>query len=125
LRLAETLSRRSADLADQLFTELERADVFPDGEPGHDVVRMGSTVEYETDSGEVRTVALVFPGDENIVAGRISILTPIGAALIGLAKGDSIDWRTRDGRTQRLTVTRIAAPLSANFAARSQVSAAQ
>lgn len=106
-RLAETLARRNGELADQLFSELDRAEVMHNDADNRDVVRMGSTLEYETDAGDARTVTLVFPQDEDIAAGRISILTPIGVALIGLAAGDSIDWRTRDGRTQHLKVARI------------------
>ncbi|MEZ5939201.1 MAG: nucleoside diphosphate kinase regulator [Hyphomonadaceae bacterium] len=105
--LADVLARRNADLADQLFTELERAEILPAGAT-RDVVRMGSTLDYRTASGEVRTATLVFPGDEDIAQGRISVLTPIGVALIGLAVGDNMEWRTPDGRTQSLTVTRIA-----------------
>ncbi len=104
--LADILSRKNPELADQFFSELERADVFPD-EDVRDVVRMGSTLDYTTDTGEKRTVTLVFPGEEDIAAGKVSVLTPIGIALIGLSAGDTMDWRTRDGRVQRLTVTRL------------------
>lgn len=107
LRLAETLARRNADLGNQLFQELERAEVLPD-DTARAIVRMGSTLEYETEAKEQRTVTLVFPQDEDISAGRISVLTPVGIALIGLSAGDAMDWRTRDGRTQRLKVLRIA-----------------
>lgn len=107
LRLAETLSRSNGDLADQLFVELERAEVFPDEDAPRGVVRMGSTLEYETDSGDLRTVTLAFPGEEDITAGKVSILTPIGVALIGLSAGDSIAWRALDGRAHQLTVRRI------------------
>jgi regulator of nucleoside diphosphate kinase len=108
LRLAEALSRRNPDLAEQLFAELERADVVSDDGSDRCVVRMGSTLRYESNSGDERVVTLVYPGDEDIAQGRISILTPIGIALIGLAEGDSIDWRTQDGRLLCLTVASIA-----------------
>lgn len=106
LRLAETLAQRNAELGNQLFQELERADILPD-DTARAVVRMGATLDYETEDNERRTVTLVFPQDEDISAGRISVLTPVGVALIGLSTGDVMDWRTRDGRTQRLKVTRI------------------
>jgi regulator of nucleoside diphosphate kinase len=77
-----------------------------------EIVRMGSTLEYETQAGDTRTVTLVFPQDEDISSDRISILTPIGVALIGLSVGDSMDWRRRDGSSQRLRVTRILMPAS-------------
>lgn len=104
--LADVLSRKNPGLADQFFTELARADIFPD-EASRDVVRMGSTLDYRTDLGEQRTVTLVFPAEEDIAAGKVSVITPIGIALIGLSAGDTMDWRTRDGRVQRLTVTRL------------------
>ncbi len=107
LRLAETLSRSNSDLAEQLFVELERADVIADEDASRDVVRMGTTLEYRTDSGDARIVTLVFPGEEDIAAGKVSVLTPIGVALIGLSAGESIEWRTLTGRVQELTVTRI------------------
>ncbi len=107
-QLAERASAGNPDVAEMLFAELDRARVVPDGELPHSVVRMGSRLSYRTDTGESRAVQLVFPAEADIDAGRISILTPIGAALIGLAPGQSIDWRTVDGRTQVLTVESVA-----------------
>jgi regulator of nucleoside diphosphate kinase len=74
------------------------------------VVQMGSTVHFQSDDGRMRRVELVFPGQADISADRISILTPIGAALIGLTKGQSMPWRTRDGQVRRLTVMSVHAP---------------
>jgi regulator of nucleoside diphosphate kinase len=107
MRLADTLSRGNPDLADQLYAELGRAEIFADGDATRRVVRMGSTLEYATDTGDRRAVTLVFPGEEDISAGRISILTPVGIALIGLSVGDTIAWRTLGGRTRQLTVKRL------------------
>jgi regulator of nucleoside diphosphate kinase len=87
--------------------------VSPDAVPA-DVVRMGSTVEFRADNGQQRTVTLVFPGDADIAEGKISILTPIGTALIGLSPGQSISWAARDGRRQRLTVLKVEQPASAD-----------
>jgi regulator of nucleoside diphosphate kinase len=52
-------------------------------------------------------VTLVLPGGADIAEGKVSVLTPIGAALIGLSTGQSIDWTARDGRTHRLTVEHV------------------
>lgn len=109
-RLAESHASRVPEVADALMSELERARVVPDGRLSADVVRMGSTLRFTSDLGEDRQVRLVFPRDADISAGRISILTPIGAALIGLSKGQSIDWTARDGRVHRLTVRSVQAP---------------
>lgn len=106
-RLAESISERTPELSDQLFAELERARVVPDMDVPANVVRMGSTLRYQSDSGADRTVTLVYPGDADISEGRVSVLTPIGAALIGLAAGQAIDWMARDGRKHRLTVLEV------------------
>ncbi|HEV7254921.1 MAG TPA: nucleoside diphosphate kinase regulator [Mesorhizobium sp.] len=107
--LAETASSRNPELADELLAELDRARIVPDGRLGRDVVRMGSTLQFSTDAGESRVVTLVYPGEADIAEGKISILTPIGAALIGLTSGQSIDWVARDGRSHRLTVDSVIA----------------
>lgn len=105
-RLAESFTRNPA-VADQLLAELERARVVEDERIGADVVRMGSVLRFTTDTGESRRVTLVFSGEADIAAGKVSILTPIGVALIGLSVGQSIAWTTRDGRTHRLTIESI------------------
>lgn len=112
--LAESFSARNAAVADQLFGELDRARVVADGRLPDDVVRMGSGLRFTTDAGDDRTVTLVFPGEADIAEGKVSILTPIGVALIGLAAGHSIDWTARDGRTHRLTIESVAAPAAAS-----------
>lgn len=106
-RLAESISGKNPALAELLFEELDRARVVADARLRPDVVRMGSTLRFTTDSGEDRTVTLVFPGEADIAEGKVSILTPIGAALIGLSAGQSIDWTARDGRTHRLVVEAV------------------
>lgn len=105
--LANSTADRNAELADELFAELDRARVTPDNAMSDDIVQMGSTVEFKPDTGESKTVTLVFPGDADISAGKISILTPIGTALLGLAPGQSIQWTARDGRTHELNVINV------------------
>lgn len=104
-QLAEQSSNQM--VAEALLGELDRARVVPDDELAGSVVRMGSRLRYRTDGGESRVVQLVFPAEADIAAGRVSIMTPIGAALLGLKPGQSIDWRTRDGRIQVLTVESV------------------
>jgi regulator of nucleoside diphosphate kinase len=72
-------------------------------------VRMGSVVIFTTDDGHERTAELVWPDRADIAAGRISILTPVGAALIGVSAGQTIDWRSPDGRRRSLTVSAVMA----------------
>ncbi len=109
-KLAETLPANTPSVADQLFVELDRARIVADGRISTNIVRMGSGLRFTSDLGEDRSVTLVFPGEADIEANRISILTPIGTALIGLSAGQSIDWTARDGRVHRLTVESVTAP---------------
>lgn len=109
-RLAESFVGRNPVVAEELLAELERARVVDDGRIAADVVRMGSSLRFSSDLGENRNVTLVFPGEADIAEGKVSILTPIGVALIGLSEGQSIDWSARDGRTHRLTVESVQPP---------------
>ncbi|MGE0847306.1 MAG: nucleoside diphosphate kinase regulator [Flavobacteriaceae bacterium] len=109
-RLAEAAAERNPVAAGALLDELDRAEVVAEARLRGNVVRMGSTLRYATETGETRTVTLVYPGEADIAAGKISILTPIGAALIGLSAGQSIDWQARDGRIHRLSVESVTQP---------------
>ena len=89
-----------------LLDELERAQVRR--RVGPDVVGMNSTVEFLDEAhGEARTVQLVYPDEADIAAGRISIMTPVGAGLIGLKAGQSILWPDRGGETRVLRILRV------------------
>jgi len=108
--LADGFADRNPAVADALLAELDRAGVVDDKRLAADTIRMGSRLTYATSDGEERTVTLVYPADADISAGKISILTPIGAALIGLSTGQSIDWEARDGKTHRLNIEKVWPP---------------
>ena len=97
------------DTAEELLSELERARVVADEAVPRDVVRMGSVVEFES-GGDRKRVTLVFPPEADIAAGKVSVLTPVGAALIGLSKGQSIAWTARDGTSHALTIRSVEQP---------------
>jgi regulator of nucleoside diphosphate kinase len=105
-RLLEKVGRRP-DL-DALREEIERAEIVePDAVP-RDVVTMNSVVRFlDEDSGRENEVKLVFPGHADVEANRISVLAPIGSALLGLSVGNSIDWPLPQGRTRRLRVVAV------------------
>ncbi len=63
-----------------------------------------------------RRITLVFRGQADLTAARISVLTPIGAALIRLSEGQSIVWMTRNGRERRLTVLAVEPAATLNHA---------
>jgi regulator of nucleoside diphosphate kinase len=108
--LARAAADRMPDLVSVLTEELERAHVLADGRPGQTVC-MGSEVEFRDDhSGRIQTVTLVYPGDADISQRRISILTPVGTALIGLSTGGSITFETQTGDVRRLTVLQAHEP---------------
>ena len=105
--LAETIADRNPDVSDALLAELDRARVVEDKSVPANTVRMGSTVTFTSDGADTRTVTLVFPGQANIEEGKVSILTPVGAALIGLSEGQSMSWTARDGREHALSVISV------------------
>jgi regulator of nucleoside diphosphate kinase len=107
--LATAALDRLPQAAEELLTELDRARVVADDAVPDNVVRMGSTVEFRTEADQKR-VTLVFPVDADIAAGKVSVLTPVGAALIGLTKGESMTWSARDGRSHELTILDVEPP---------------
>lgn len=109
MRLTEAAAARAASpVTEYLSEELIRAEVVPDTQCANDIAQMGSSVTYRDDAtGRTRTVTLVYPMDADIEQQRISILTPIGAALIGMSPGLSIDWPSPDGGFGSLTVLAV------------------
>lgn len=90
-----------------LREELDRAAVVDPATFPADVVAMGSTVQYEDlGTGEVEEYTIVFPDRANIERRLISILAPIGTALIGCRVGDLVKWTTPGGIRQ-LKVRRV------------------
>lgn len=108
--LGEAGLDRTPDLAEILLTELDRAKVVADDKLPEGVVRMGARVTYETNEGQQQSVTLVYPADADIAQGRISVMTPIGTALVGLKAGQSITWRDRADKRHKLTVLKVEAP---------------
>jgi regulator of nucleoside diphosphate kinase len=89
-----------------LRREVERATVVAEADAAP-FVKLGTRLSFEDEAGKLYTGTVGFPSD---VAGQpdpISILTPVGAALLGLAEGQSISYETLDGRTKTLTVLRL------------------
>lgn len=104
--LANGLLDTRPELGEGLLAELARARTVSDDAQTANTVQMGATVTYETE-GRTRQVTLVYPAEANIDAGCISVATPIGTALLGLAVGQSIEWTARDGRRQQLTILSV------------------
>lgn len=109
--LAHTARNRLPRLAAELADEIGRARVLGNGELPRDFVCMNSEVEFRDDTtGKVRTVTLVYPEEADISLGKISVMTPVGTALIGLPRGRSITWETPAGELRQLTVLSVGEP---------------
>jgi len=106
--LARAAMRSTPEAAANLADELDRAQVLAKGRRPIDVVGMGCEVEFRDESsGRIQNVTLVDPSEADIEQGKVSVLTPIGTALIGLRAGASIAWETRTGQLKRLTVIKV------------------
>jgi regulator of nucleoside diphosphate kinase len=93
-----------------LREELERADVVAAGQVPAGVVTMNSRVRFvDEGTGEHQDVTLVFPADADAGSGRVSILAPLGSALLGLRVGQAIDWPFPSGM-RRLRVVAVDPP---------------
>lgn len=91
-----------------LGDELSRAIVVPADQVPLDVVKMNSRVVYFDESnGKSREVELVFPEDADLAQGKISVLSPVGSALLGLKEGQTIDWTFPDNPSRRLKVVSV------------------
>ena len=103
--LADKALQNDSPIGEYLVDELSRASIVPDGECAPNVVRMGSTVTYREDAtARIRKVTLVYPHEADIAQQRVSILTPIGAALIGMSTDQAIQWPSPGGAMESLTV---------------------
>ncbi|RYZ45795.1 MAG: nucleoside diphosphate kinase regulator [Myxococcaceae bacterium] len=99
---------RNAEIVEQLESELARAVVTSSTSIPANVVTMNSTVVFEDEEGGgKREVTLVYPKDANSDAGRISILAPVGSALLGLSVGQTVEWPLPNGRTRRLRIVAV------------------
>lgn len=106
--LAHAARNRLPDLASELAEEVGRAHVLGRDEMAEHFVGMNDDVEFRDDAtGRVRRMTLVYPDEADIVQGRISVMTPVGTALIGLRIGHSITWETPGGEKRQLTLLTV------------------
>jgi regulator of nucleoside diphosphate kinase len=88
-----------------LFEELKRARTVE--HLPRDAIGINSVVTFEYDGARYRDYALVDPHDADFSSGRISVLTPVGAMLLGLSVGQTMDWTGDDGRAHRVTIEQV------------------
>ncbi len=99
---------RDREAAQALADELDRAQIVSSESIAGNVVTMNSRIMFEDEStGEKREISLVYPQDSNPAQGRVSVFAPVGAALLGLAAGQTIDWPLPQGQLKRYRVVKI------------------
>ncbi|MGE5375461.1 MAG: nucleoside diphosphate kinase regulator [Bacteroidota bacterium] len=104
---AQATEYRKSEYIEKLRTELNREIIVKPHEIPPSVVTMNSTIELlDLDTHELETYTLVFPEDADLSKGRISILAPIGTAMLGYEIGDVFEWDVPAGK-RHLRVERI------------------
>ncbi|HWH71591.1 MAG TPA: GreA/GreB family elongation factor [Candidatus Sulfotelmatobacter sp.] len=96
LRSPGSRSAFNAQEAEKLYAELKRAEVVSADHFPADAVRVGSRVKVR-EGGKVMELTLVLPERANIRERKVSVMAPIGAALIGFRKGQQVQWRVPAG----------------------------
>lgn len=105
--LLERMPHNQAEQYAALRAELDRAEVVEPAQVPANVVTMNSVVTFEDeDTHDELTISLVYPAGAG-APGTVSILAPVGSALLGLAVGQHIEWPMPDGHRRRLRVLRI------------------
>lgn len=106
--LAMSIEERLPQVSELLLNEITRAKLHPAARIPADVVTMHATVTFMDEaSGKEHAYELTYPSEADISQGRISILTPVGAGLIGLRTGQSILWPDRDGNERELKILSV------------------
>lgn len=109
--LALGLEARDPELSAQILDEINRARLHAPDKLPKTVVTLNSEVEFlDMASGTSRRVSLVLPGEADIDAGRVSVMTSVGAGLIGVGVGGEISWPYPDGRPRTLRILEVRQP---------------
>lgn len=99
---------RQYALSEKLADELERAIVVPLEQLPSDVVTMHARFTYVDElKGTLREIELVYPEEADPAHGKVSVLTPVGSAMIGLRAGQAIVWDFPDGSSRNLRVVNV------------------
>lgn len=107
-KISSLLTSATAKIAELLEEELDRALIVPADKLPNDVVSMGSTAKFiDLDTNKELVITLVYPHEANIEKNKVSILTPVGSALIGLRVGQTISWPMPSGEEKKLKVVEL------------------
>lgn len=108
-KISALIAANTTAIGESLEEELGRAFLVDDDQLPANVVSMNSTVKFEdVNDGNPTVVTLVYPHEANIDENKVSILTPVGSALIGLRVGQTIRWAFPNGKEKDLKVISVA-----------------
>ena len=106
--LIDTLPMSAGKSRAALLEELDRAEIVDSRNIPHSVVTMNSTVRFEIDSPrEELCLTLTYPGKTSNTPEEISVLTPIGTALLGMSVGSEIEWPRPDGKLVKVRILSV------------------
>lgn len=108
LRIKNIIQQQDSDEVENLELELERAKIISDDQVPADLVTMNSKVRYMNLQDQRESIiTLVYPSDAKSEEGKISVLAPLGAALLGLRVNQEINWMFPDGKTRTLKIMEV------------------
>lgn len=107
-KMLDALDGRQIPNIDDLQAELARANIVKPEEMPHDVVTMNSTVVFRMESSSTEfSLTLVYPNDIDDGTGKISVLAPVGSALLGLREGDEMSWPKPGGGLLKVRILKV------------------
>lgn len=108
LRIKHILSFQNSSEFENLEVELDRARIIDDNEIPAGLVKMDTKFKFEVMQEEkTMTVTIVYPEDADFAEGKISVLAPLGSALIGLQVNQEINWMFPNGKVKRLKILEV------------------
>jgi len=105
--LAKLSGKANTGALEFLRDELDRARLVDEAEITAPFVRIGSRVLFGDERGKTYRLTLLFPGEKSSAPSQLSIVTPVGVALLGLSEGQSISYETPDNRIKTVTVLKV------------------
>lgn len=107
-QMLDSLGNRQIPGQEELQAELDRANIVEPAKMPHDVVTMNSTVTFRMEpSGTEFALTLVYPKDIDDGTGKISVLAPVGSALLGLREGDEMSWPRPGGGSLKVRILSV------------------
>lgn len=107
IKVASRLGEHSKNHLDEIIAELSRAKIVEPEKIPADVVTMNSKIVlHDLDTADEDTYTVVFPAEANVDTGAISVLAPIGTAVLGYRVGQTVEWVVPSGK-RRIRIERI------------------